>query len=1206
MRALRYFLRFLSLLLLLGVAGLIAAYAYIRSDAGLARIAREVNMRASSEDMRIELTALRGDPFSDITLGRLTLADRDGVWLELHDLHVVWSPRSLLRKQAPLTLVEAGNITLLRTPVPSSSTAASSGTESSAPLSDYATYLPRNLTIKELRVAETVAGIEQRVSITGAGDAARYALALATLQGVPLSLDALVQPQQEHFAAKITFRESEGGVVAALAGLPNNIPLSLDADIAADSAGDITIHTARLQAGSLSADARGSYQASAGQMDIALSATAPDMQVPQALSGIAMSGSADVTLEAKGTLDALAVSFAAHTPHLVVQENRIDAFHFTANASLNPAAWGSDAFMAEGTLSSEGTHNGQPVTFALTGSAKEGHISLPDLAVRYGANRASGTLAAQGTLARFTLTSDLALDTPEGASTLALNGTVDTDAARYTGDAKGSFSHQAHRFQFATTLDADAARADITALSLKGPGVQIEGSARIAITEQLADASLTVRASDLAPLGKLIRHPLSGSLTADVMLAHSGGIQRADITAKARTLGLPGLRIAAADIAARISDARALEGVDTRMQINGISMADIEVSSLQATAKGGRKGGLSIALEGTGSAARAPWDLSLEGKAQQPGAQHYRLDLARLSGSYDGAPLRMASPVTLLHRPGLTSLSPLTLQLAGGSLRGEAKLEGKAVSGKAVISALALQKLPVPGLPDATLDATLTLAGTGSAPILTWQAKTDAVIDGMTLTATAKGEWQNGTLASGMAVRSDEAMAEAQVTLPARLSLQPFATDLGDRTALKGRVTAGLPLSMFNARLRPDGHRLGGNFTGDASLAGTLGNPHFTGGFTLADGRYDHTTTGICLRGITARISGSKQAVTLEEFSATDSERHRFTAAASLALAGTPTLKGEASFDRFKLFCGGMMNGQIDGTLAAQGTTKAMTVAGKLVLGPLNIQIPGARVSSNIPEVETHWIRPGEQQRNEDTSPSVIALDISVEAPRQLFIRGRGLDAEFAGALAITGTTSTPKIDGQFDKKRGTFLLLDRVLALNTATITFKGPIPPSPFLKVDASTKVNANTLTVALSGNAAKPKLTLSSSPALPQDEVLALLLFGRQLQRISPFEALQLAQATRTLAGLDGGGPGIVGSIRDALGLDRLEVGADEDSNVSVSTGKYVTDDVYVGVVQGAKPEDREIVTEITLTPSVSGKTAVDSIGNQSIGVEWKHDY
>lgn len=234
-----------------------------------------------------------------------------------------------------------------------------------------------------------------------------------------------------------------------------------------------------------------------------------------------------------------------------------------------------------------------------------------------------------------------------------------------------------------------------------------------------------------------------------------------------------------------------------------------------------------------------------------------------------------------------------------------------------------------------------------------------------------------------------------------------------------------------------------------------------------------------------------------------------------------------------------------------------------------------------------------------------MGLDITLDAPQQLFIRGRGLDAEFAGKLHIGGTADAPKLDGKFSHRRGNFVLLDRVLELQTANILFEGPMPPSPFLNVIAETKVQDTTITVTMGGNAGSPTLKLSSTPSRPQDEVLALLLFGRQLETISPFEALQLAQAARQLAGLDSG-PGLIGTIRDTLGLDRLQVGADEDANMNISTGKYVTDDVYVGVKQGAKPEDREIVTEITLTPSISGKTAVDSLGNQSVGVEWKRDY
>lgn len=167
--------------------------------------------------------------------------------------------------------------------------------------------------------------------------------------------------------------------------------------------------------------------------------------------------------------------------------------------------------------------------------------------------------------------------------------------------------------------------------------------------------------------------------------------------------------------------------------------------------------------------------------------------------------------------------------------------------------------------------------------------------------------------------------------------------------------------------------------------------------------------------------------------------------------------------------------------------------------------------------------------------------------------------------------------------------------------------MPPSPYLAVKATTTAQGTEITLNVTGTAAKPQLALTSNPSLPQDEVLALLLFGRKLANISPFEAIKLAQATRVLAGLDGGEPGILDKARQTLGVDTLDIGSGgDDGDVTVTTGKYLTDDVYVSVEQGAEPEDRLLKTEVELTPSISGNTTVDGVGNQSIGIEWKRDY
>lgn len=1200
MRVLRYIAMLATALVTLALLLAIGGYLYLASEAGRGFIARKGSELASSDAQQITLSAITGRLSSDVTIGHISLADAKGVWLEIEGLRVRYTASKLIRRQPPLQEVEAERITLHRQPEPSGDKASGGGTPD---LDALAAYLPARMQVGEVWIKEPVAGHEQRLGIEGGGDASAYRLQVHTLQGVETALDATIKPSARDFALLLRFREAPGGIVGALAGLPNTIPLAADADLQADLEGDMTLRHATLVAGSAGLEASGNVEATTGKVALQGRIALTDMQVSQALAQMPMSGSAEVKLRIDGTMEALHVALSTHSPHMAFDGQRIDALVLTAEGDLNPAAWGTDAFRVAGTLDGSMQHNGTLASLAGTLSVAGGILETPALNARYGEMEASGKLTAKGTLQTFDLISDMALKSPYGASDIQLHGKVDTEAARYNGEVKGRFSYEAQPFDLAAKLDADATRAAVESFTLKGPGMDATGKLTVDIPAQLAEGNIAIDASDLSPLGRLLGQPLGGALKADVTLAAKGKRQGVQAKATANDLTLQNISIAQAALDARTDDAATLAALRASLTASGIAAGNLTATALTAQLEGELTRGVTVTADGKGSLKDTPWVLALNGMASKPASDRYALDLAKLEGSYGDLPFALAAPAKLAHSPTQSTISPFRLQLAGGTVEAEGGITRTQVKGRLAIAGVALDNLPVEGLPEGALDATLTLAGTAAAPVMNWQAGGEFSFDGMPLTTAMDGSWQAGKLTTQAKLSSEQANAETVITLPAKLTLAPFATDISDATPLSGTVKTHLPLAMFNARLRAAGHRLQGTLGGEATLGGSLGAPDFSGGFALEDGRYDHSQTGICLRDMSARIAGSGKTIRLEQFRAVDSEQKTLTADASLSFGGTPSFGGEVKFDQFRLFCGGMMSGEIDGGLTIGGTTKAMNIAGGLQLGPLDIQLPGAQTGANIPQVETIWVGP--ESNAEESAPGIVGLDITLDAPQQLFIRGRGLDAEFGGKLHIGGTADTPKLDGKFSHRRGNFVLLDRVLELQTANILFEGPMPPSPFLNVIAETKVQDTTITVTMGGNAGSPTLKLSSTPSRPQDEVLALLLFGRQLETISPFEALQLAQAARQLAGLDSG-PGLIGTIRDTLGLDRLQVGADEDANMNISTGKYVTDDVYVGVKQGAKPEDREIVTEITLTPSISGKTAVDSLGNQSVGVEWKRDY
>ncbi len=58
---------------------------------------------------------------------------------------------------------------------------------------------------------------------------------------------------------------------------------------------------------------------------------------------------------------------------------------------------------------------------------------------------------------------------------------------------------------------------------------------------------------------------------------------------------------------------------------------------------------------------------------------------------------------------------------------------------------------------------------------------------------------------------------------------------------------------------------------------------------------------------------------------------------------------------------------------------------------------------------------------------------------------------------------------------------------------------------------------MTVAVSGVATDPTISFTSSPALPQDEVLAQLIFGQSMSKLS---ALQIARSPMPQASLRAG--------------------------------------------------------------------------------------
>lgn len=283
-----------------------------------------------------------------------------------------------------------------------------------------------------------------------------------------------------------------------------------------------------------------------------------------------------------------------------------------------------------------------------------------------------------------------------------------------------------------------------------------------------------------------------------------------------------------------------------------------------------------------------------------------------------------------------------------------------------------------------------------------------------------------------------------------------------------------------------------------------------------------------------------------------------------------------------------------------------MGLSGVVRSEEVNVKIP-ERFGASVPvlNVETSMSK---KTKNLEM-PSIaqaIALDVVLDIPRRIFVRGWGLDAELGGKIRIQGDLSSPYFTGQMKSLRGSYTEFGKRFEIVRADMNFDGNIPPTPDLDILAQTKTGDILAQVEIAGALQKPQIRFLSEPALPQDEVLSRILFGKDMQKITAFQAAQLAQTAQRFSGNGGAGFDPVGMLRGVTGLDDLRVEGDGDGGASVGAGKYLSDKVYLEFKGGSADKSGAANLSVEITPEIKLESEVGQDARGGAGILWKRDY
>jgi translocation and assembly module TamB len=424
-------------------------------------------------------------------------------------------------------------------------------------------------------------------------------------------------------------------------------------------------------------------------------------------------------------------------------------------------------------------------------------------------------------------------------------------------------------------------------------------------------------------------------------------------------------------------------------------------------------------------------------------------------------------------------------------------------------------------------------------------------------------------------------------------------------------LTGTAQAALANALIVP--RSVDGALRFDLRLRGPLALASVSGPVSISGGRLADPSQTFGLKDMTgtATLGGGRAQVKLDA-AVSSGGRIGVTGTVGLALPYTADLS--INLNQVLLKDPELYATSVNGALAFRGPAlgNAM-ISGAIALGRTELRIPSTGMGADgglpgLKHVNDSAASKATRQRAGVGGPMVrgtrsagYGLDISISAPNQVFIRGRGLDAELGGSLVLRGSTAAITPSGAFNLLRGRLDILGRRLVLSEALVQLQGALVP--YVHIMASVESDGVTSSVLIAGEATDPVVTFTSSPQLPQEEVLARLLFNRGLDTISPFQAAQLASAAATLAGR--GGAGVIDAVRRKTGLDNLDVQADASGNASVTAGKYLSDKTYseVTVDQGGKSS---ISLNYDVTRHITLKAHVDSEGKTGVGAYLQRDY
>jgi translocation and assembly module TamB len=294
-----------------------------------------------------------------------------------------------------------------------------------------------------------------------------------------------------------------------------------------------------------------------------------------------------------------------------------------------------------------------------------------------------------------------------------------------------------------------------------------------------------------------------------------------------------------------------------------------------------------------------------------------------------------------------------------------------------------------------------------------------------------------------------------------------------------------------------------GTLSGEGKITGTIDAPQVKGTLRISNGAVTDVNVPSALSDVNGVLSFSQNQVMIEQLSAhVGGGTVGFTGQATLANSQL-NFDVNATANSVRLRYPPGVSSTADARLHWAGSSSGSLLSGDITVTKLAFT-PGFDFGAYLE-------RTAEISSLPQTDPvlNTIRLDLHVTTTPELQMQTSVIRLQGSADMRVRGSAAKPILLGRADVYEGQAYFNGTKYRLERGGVSFSNPAVTTPFLDLEAVTRIRDYDVTLSLTGDVSKPnglKVNYRSDPPLPTSDIIALLAFGQTTE-----ESAQLQQGS-----------------------------------------------------------------------------------------------